>query len=145
MEPPQTEMVWPVTKSLSGEDRKTIAPRRSSGSISRFKARPATITFRQRSWCSIFSSTLSEMVNPGASVLTQMPCVPSSRDMQRVIRVMQRLRDSGNSLVVVEHDMTFVRALGVKVTCLHEGSVLAEGNIDDVSANDRVIEVYLGR
>jgi urea transport system ATP-binding protein len=50
-----------------------------------------------------------------------------------------------HSVVVVEHDMTFVRALGVKVTCLHEGSVLAEGSIDAVSANDRVIEVYLGR
>ena len=50
-----------------------------------------------------------------------------------------------HSVVVVEHDMSFVRALGVKVTCLHEGSVLAEGNIDDVSANERVIEVYLGR
>ena len=49
------------------------------------------------------------------------------------------------SVVVVEHDMVFVRELGVKVTCLHEGSVLAEGTIDDVSANDRVIEVYLGR
>ena len=49
------------------------------------------------------------------------------------------------SVVVVEHDMTFVRELGVKVTCLHEGSVLAEGTIDDVSANDRVVEVYLGR
>jgi len=50
-----------------------------------------------------------------------------------------------HSVVVVEHDMSFVRALGVKVTCLHEGSVLAEGNIDDVSSNARVIEVYLGR
>jgi urea transport system ATP-binding protein len=49
------------------------------------------------------------------------------------------------SVVVVEHDMVFVRELGVKVTCLHEGSVLAEGTIDDVSENDRVIEVYLGR
>jgi urea transport system ATP-binding protein len=49
------------------------------------------------------------------------------------------------TVIVVEHDMTFVRALGVKVTCLHEGSVLAEGTIDDVSSNERVIEVYLGR
>jgi urea transport system ATP-binding protein len=49
------------------------------------------------------------------------------------------------SVVVVEHDMAFVRALGVKVTCLHEGSVLAEGTIDEVSSNERVIEVYLGR
>jgi urea transport system ATP-binding protein len=49
------------------------------------------------------------------------------------------------SVVVVEHDMTFVRELGVKVTCLHEGTVLAEGTIDEVSSNERVIEVYLGR
>ncbi len=49
------------------------------------------------------------------------------------------------SVVVVEHDMSFVRALGVKVTCLHEGAVLAEGSLDDVSSNQRVIEVYLGR
>jgi urea transport system ATP-binding protein len=49
------------------------------------------------------------------------------------------------TVVVVEHDMTFVRDLGVKVTVLHEGSVIAEGSIDDVSANDRVVEVYLGR
>jgi urea transport system ATP-binding protein len=49
------------------------------------------------------------------------------------------------TVIVVEHDMAFVRDLGVKVTCLHEGSVLAEGSIDQVSQNDRVVEVYLGR
>jgi urea transport system ATP-binding protein len=49
------------------------------------------------------------------------------------------------TVVVVEHDMAFVRELGVKVTVLHEGSVLAEGSIDQVSENERVIEVYLGR
>jgi urea transport system ATP-binding protein len=49
------------------------------------------------------------------------------------------------TVMVVEHDMTFVRELGVKVTCLHEGSVLAEGTIDQVSANTRVVDVYLGR
>ena len=49
------------------------------------------------------------------------------------------------SIVVVEHDMSFVRELGVKVTVLHEGSVLAEGSLEHVSADERVIEVYLGR
>ena len=48
------------------------------------------------------------------------------------------------TVIVVEHDMTFVRDLGVKVTCLHEGTAIAEGTIDQVSANQRVIEVYLG-
>jgi urea transport system ATP-binding protein len=49
------------------------------------------------------------------------------------------------SVVVVEHDMSFVRELGTRVTVLAEGSVLAEGTIDQVSANQQVIERYLGR
>lgn len=50
-----------------------------------------------------------------------------------------------HSVIVVEHDMGFIRELGVKVTVLHEGAVLAEGPLDQVSANERVVEVYLGR
>ncbi|MCC1492949.1 urea ABC transporter ATP-binding protein UrtD [Cognatishimia sp. F0-27] len=49
------------------------------------------------------------------------------------------------AVVVVEHDMAFVRRLGCKVTVLHEGSVLAEGSIDHVTQDEKVIEVYLGR
>lgn len=50
-----------------------------------------------------------------------------------------------HSVIVVEHDMDFVRALGCRVTVLHEGSVLAEGSLEKVSSDERVIEVYLGR
>ena len=59
-------------------------------------------------------------------------------------RLLRRIAES-HSVVVVEHDMSFVRDLDVKVTVLHEGSVLAEGPLDQVSADERVIEVYLGR
>src|SRR5262249_39499885 len=48
-------------------------------------------------------------------------------------------------LHVVEQDMNFLRELGVNGTRLREGSVLAEGTIDQVSENERVVEVYLGR
>jgi len=50
-----------------------------------------------------------------------------------------------HSLVVVEHDMAFIKELGGLVTVLHEGSVLAEGELDSVQNDERVIEVYLGR
>jgi urea transport system ATP-binding protein len=50
-----------------------------------------------------------------------------------------------HSVVVIEHDMDFVRALDCKVTVLHRGAVLAEGSLDHVSANPEVVEVYLGR
>jgi urea transport system ATP-binding protein len=59
--------------------------------------------------------------------------------------VLLREINRSRSVVVVEHDMAFVRALGVKVTVLHEGSVLSEGSIDFVSDDPKVIEVYLGR
>jgi urea transport system ATP-binding protein len=49
------------------------------------------------------------------------------------------------TIVVVEHDMAFVRSLGAKVTVLHEGSVLAEGSIEHVQSQKRVVDVYLGR
>lgn len=49
------------------------------------------------------------------------------------------------SLVVVEHDMAFIEALDCRVTVLHEGSVLAEGSLAQVQANQKVVEVYLGR
>ena len=49
------------------------------------------------------------------------------------------------AVVVVEHDMEFVRRLNCKVTVLHEGAVLAEGSLDHVTANQQVIDVYLGR
>jgi len=64
-----------------------------------------------------------------------------TRQTAQLLKAINRDR----TVVVVEHDMTFVRELNVRVTVLHEGAVLAEGSIDQVSAHERVIEVYLGR
>ncbi len=50
-----------------------------------------------------------------------------------------------HSIVVIEHDMTFVRQIARKVTVLHQGTVLCEGSVDQVQNDERVIEVYLGR
>jgi len=49
-----------------------------------------------------------------------------------------------HSVVVVEHDMEFVRSIARRVTVLHEGRVLAEGDMDAVQNDQRVIDVYLG-
>jgi urea transport system ATP-binding protein len=65
-------------------------------------------------------------------------------ETEATVELLRDLRGE-RSIVVVEHDMAFVHALGVKVTVLHEGSVLAEGSMDQVQNDPHVIEVYLGR
>jgi urea transport system ATP-binding protein len=49
-----------------------------------------------------------------------------------------------HSVVVVEHDMDFIRSIARKVSVLHQGTILAEGSMDEVQTNQTVIEVYLG-
>src|SRR5579883_2382527 len=65
-------------------------------------------------------------------------------ETERTVELLREIAKD-RSIVVVEHDMEFVRALGVRVTVMHEGSVLAEGSMETVQNDHRVIEVYLGR
>ena len=68
----------------------------------------------------------------------------TDEETERVGELLLALAQS-HSIVVIEHDMEFVRQIAQKVTVLHQGSVLCEGNIDQVQNDPRVIEVYLGR
>ena len=58
--------------------------------------------------------------------------------------VLQRLVDAGNSVIVIEHDMDFVKQIAHKVTVMHQGKILAEGTMDQVQSDPKVIDVYLG-
>jgi urea transport system ATP-binding protein len=68
----------------------------------------------------------------------------TDEETERLAELLDTLRGR-HSIVVVEHDMEFVARIARRVTVLNEGSVLAEGTIDEVKANDAVVEVYLGR
>ena len=65
------------------------------------------------------------------------------QEMDRTAELLVSLAGK-HSVVVVEHDMDFVRSIARKVTVLHQGSVLAEGSLDEVQNDQRVIDVYLG-
>ena len=65
------------------------------------------------------------------------------QEIERTAALLQSLAGA-HSVVVVEHDMDFVRSIAKRVTVLHEGCVLAEGDMDEVQSDPRVIEVYLG-
>jgi urea transport system ATP-binding protein len=68
----------------------------------------------------------------------------TDEETERTAELFQSLAGD-HSLVVVEHDMEFIESIANVVTVLHEGSVLAEGTMDLIQNDERVIEVYLGR
>src|SRR5262245_400872 len=63
----------------------------------------------------------------------------------KTARVLRHLNESGLTIVVVEHDISFVREVARKVTVLHQGRIFAEGTIDQITGHDEVREIYLGR
>jgi len=89
------------------------------------------------------------MQDPQLLLLDEPVAGMTDEETERTAELFRSLQGA-HSLVVVEHDMKFIEALtaddpGKKVTVLHEGSVLAEGSLAAVQANEKVVEVYLGR
>ena len=83
------------------------------------------------------------MQNPLLLLVDEPAAGMTHQEMDRTVELLTSLAGE-HSIVVVEHDMDFVRALSSRVTVLHQGSVLAEGNMDQVQNDPKVVEVYLG-
>jgi urea transport system ATP-binding protein len=107
----------------------------------RDSARRATCRHGQKQWLEIGMLLAQE---PKLLLVDEPVAGMTDAETEETAELLKEIAKD-HSVVVVEHDMSFVRELGVKVTVLHEGSVLAEGPLDTVSADERVIEVYLGR
>ena len=103
--------------------------------------RAADLSHGQKQWLEIGMLLAQEpkllLVDEPAAGMTDAETAATAALLKEIART--------RTVVVVEHDMTFVRDLDVKVTVLHEGSVISEGTLEHVSADPRVIEVYLGR
>ena len=65
-------------------------------------------------------------------------------ERKKTVSLLKNL-SKNQSVIVVEHDMEFIKSLDCRVTVLHDGTVLAEGSLEHVSQNNKVIDVYLGR
>jgi ABC-type uncharacterized transport system ATPase subunit len=78
-------------------------------------------------------------------VLIDEPTAGMSRDeTDRTAMVLKKLNESGLTIIVVEHDMHFVKSIAKKVTVLHQGRIFIEGNLDEVVTNEEVKKIYLG-
>ena len=101
----------------------------------------ANLSHGQKQWLEIGMLLAQEpkllLVDEPAAGMTDAETAETAKLLKEIAKT--------KAVVVVEHDMVFVRDLDVKVSVLHEGSILAEGNMDEVSNDERVIEVYLGR
>ncbi|MFJ1301880.1 urea ABC transporter ATP-binding protein UrtD [Pseudomonadota bacterium AL_CKDN230030165-1A_HGKHYDSX7] len=94
----------------------------------------------QKQWLEIGMLLMQE---PELMMLDEPVAGMSVSERERTAELLNRIsRD--RSLIVIEHDMEFVKNIAHKVTVLHQGKVLAEGSMDKVQSDPRVIEVYLG-
>ena len=129
---------------LSGEQRDKIAAIqrqiRLEGQAQRLAG---LLSHGQKQWLEIGMLLIQE---PQLILLDEPVAGMSDAETVRTAELLNELRGK-HSIMVVEHDMGFVADIAQrgKVTVLHEGTVLAQGRMDEVQADERVIEVYLGR
>ena len=83
------------------------------------------------------------MQDPELLLLDEPVAGMSAREREQTAELLNSI-SKGRSIVVIEHDMAFVRMIAHKVTVLHQGKLLAEGTMDQVQNDERVIDVYLG-
>jgi urea transport system ATP-binding protein len=127
---------------LSADELDHIASVLIQVRLDRYADRPAgLLSHGQKQWLEI---GMLLMQKPRLLLLDEPVAGMTDEETERTAELFVSLAGK-HSLVVVEHDMKFVEALGGKVTVLCDGSVLAEGSLASVQADPRVIEVYLGR
>ena len=128
--------------ALSGEARRRIETVLDETGLSARAQDPAAIlSHGQRQWLEI---GMLLMQDPELLLVDEPVAGMTDQETDHTAALLRRIAGP-RSVVVVEHDLEFVRALGRRVTVLHEGSVLSEGSIDHVQNDPRVVEVYLGR
>ncbi len=134
--------VWPTfTARLSGEQRDHIDEVLEIIGLSRsVHDRAGGLSHGQKQWLEI---GMLLMQQPHLLLVDEPVAGMTHQEMDRTAELLTSLAGK-HSVVVVEHDMDFVRSIAKKVTVLHQGSVLAEGSMDQVQNDPRVIEVYLG-
>ena len=134
--------VWPsLTAKLSGEQYDQIDEVMNTiGLKEQGNARAALLSHGQKQWLEI---GMLLMQNPHLLLIDEPVAGMTHQEMDKTTELLLSL-EGKHSVVVVEHDMDFVRSIARTVTVLHEGSVLAEGSMDEVQNNQKVIEVYLG-
>ncbi|UYF99693.1 urea ABC transporter ATP-binding protein UrtD [Halomonas sp. GD1P12] len=130
-----------LTARMTGEARDRIDEVLGTVGLAALRFQPAGIlSHGQKQWLEI---GMLLMQRPRLLLVDEPVAGMTEQEMERTAELLTRLAGK-QSVVVVEHDMGFVRSIARKVTVLHQGSVLAEGSMDQVASDPSVVEVYLG-
>ncbi len=139
---PQSHGVW-----ASILFRRTAAVRERISEIAQqvnldkhLQRKSGLLSHGQKQWLEIGMLLMQE---PELLLLDEPVAGMSPREREQTAELLRTI-SLGKSLVVIEHDMEFVKSIASKVTVLHQGRLLSEGRIDEVQADPRVIDVYLG-
>ncbi|MCW5653307.1 urea ABC transporter ATP-binding protein UrtD [Hydrogenophaga sp.] len=127
---------------LNGEEKDRLGEVLQTIHLADSAARLAgNLSHGQKQWLEI---GMLLMQDPKLLLLDEPVAGMTDEETERTAQLFLSLKGR-HSLMVVEHDMSFIRTISEKVTVLCDGAVLAEGTLDQVQADERVIEVYLGR
>ncbi|CAH1042882.1 urea ABC transporter ATP-binding protein UrtD [Halomonas sp. TD01] len=130
-----------LTARMTGEIKDRIDDVLETIGLTELRYQPAGIlSHGQKQWLEI---GMLLMQRPRLLLVDEPVAGMTEQEMERTAELLTGLAGK-QSVVVVEHDMGFVRSIARKVTVLHQGSVLAEGSMDQVSSDPKVVEVYLG-
>ncbi len=134
--------VWPTLfAKLSGEQRDGIAEvLQLTGLTEQRNQRAGALSHGEKQWLEI---GMLLMQKPKLLLVDEPVAGMTRQEIERTAELLLAL-EGKHSVVVVEHDMEFVRSIARKVTVLHEGAVLTEGHMKEVQRNPKVIEIYLG-
>jgi urea transport system ATP-binding protein len=135
--------VWSTLFSrISASQRERIAEvLKTVGLAERANAKAGSLSHGQKQWLEI-GMLLAQ--NPKLLLVDEPAAGMTDEETHKTGELLMSLAGQ-HSIIVIEHDMVFVRQIARTVTVLHQGHVLCEGTVDEVQADERVIEVYLGR
>lgn len=132
---------WTLTKSLTGEQKFRIDEVLVQIGLKELRNNNAgALSHGQKQWLEI---GMLLMQSPRVLLVDEPVAGMTGEETEKTAELLLSLAGK-HSVIVVEHDMKFVRSIARKVTVLHQGSVLTEGTMDQVQNDPKVIEVYLG-
>jgi urea transport system ATP-binding protein len=135
---PFAVLLWKATEA---DKARIIALAEEVGLTERLDHRAGDLSHGQKQWLEI-GMLLAQ--DPRLLLVDEPAAGMTPAEREHTTDLLKRAAQT-RAVVVIEHDMEFIRRLDCRVTVLHEGSVLAEGSLDHVTKNQQVIDVYLGR